>query len=146
MKRVSIALVLLFMASLCVAQQVQTPSASTAIPKGAKVFIAPMDNDFNEVLKAAIVKKGVPVTIVASKELAEFEISGHSDTQKASTAKKVIMWDWRSNEQASVQVANLQSGDVVFAYSVNKTSSAHGKKSTAEACAKHLKEKIESGK
>jgi hypothetical protein len=33
---------------------------------------------------------------------------------------------------------------VVFAYSVNKQSSAHGKRSTAEACAKHLKDQTES--
>jgi hypothetical protein len=54
------------------------------------------------------------------------------------------MWNWQSNEQASIQVENLRTSEVVFAYSVNKPSSAHGKKSTAEACAKHLKEKIES--
>jgi curli biogenesis system outer membrane secretion channel CsgG len=53
------------------------------------------------------------------------------------------MWDWRSNEQASIQIVNLKTSEVVFAYSVNKVSSAHGKKSSAEACAKHLKEKID---
>ncbi len=84
--------------------------------------------------------------IVEDKAQAEFEISGHSDTQKASTAKKVIMWDWRSNEQASIQVSSLKTSEVVFAYSVNKKSSMHGKKSSAEACAKHLGEKIQSSK
>lgn len=54
------------------------------------------------------------------------------------------MWDWRSNEQASIQITNMKTSEVVFADSVNKMSSAHGKKSSAEACAKHLKEKIES--
>lgn len=114
------------------------------IPAHAKVFIAAMPDGFDQFLKDAIEKKKVPLEIVAEKEKADFLITGHSETQKASTAKKVIMWDWRSNEQASVQVSNLQSGEVVFAYSVNKISSAHGKKSSAEACAKHLKEKIES--
>lgn len=56
------------------------------------------------------------------------------------------MLNWHSNEQASIQVADLGSGEVVFAYSVNKKSSAHGKRSTAEACAKHLKKKIDSRK
>ena len=134
--------VCLVLVAVGVAQQATTSS----IPKGAKVFIAPMDDNFHEYLKAAIEAKKVPVTIVSDKSQADFEIGGHSDTQKASTAKKVIMWDWRSNEQASIQTVNLKTGDVVFAYSVNKKSSAHGKKSTAEACAKHLKEKIESGK
>jgi hypothetical protein len=40
----------------------------------------------------------------------------------------------------------MKTSEVVFAYSVNKKNSAHGKKTTAEACAKHLKEKIESRK
>ena len=102
-----------------------------------------MPDGFDEYLKAAIEKKKVPVELVANKDQAEFQITGHSETQKASTAKKVIMWDWRSNEQASIQITNLKSSEVVFAYSVNKVSSAHGRKSSAEACAKHLKEKID---
>ena len=123
----------------------QTP-INKVIPSGAKLFIAPMPDSFDEFLKSAIVSKKVPVEIVTEKEKADFQITGQAESQKASTAKKVIMWDWRSNEQASIQVSNLSSGEVVFAYSVNKTSSAHGKKSSAEACAKHLKEKIESKK
>jgi len=114
------------------------------IPPGAKVFVAPMPDGFDEFLKAAIVAKKVPVEVVAEKDKAEFQITGQAESQKASTAKKVIMWDWRSNEQASIQVSNLSSGEVAYAYSVNKVSSAHGKKTSAEACAKHLKEKIES--
>lgn len=121
-------------------------ASSAVIPAGSKVFIAPMEDGFDQYLKTAFVAKKVPVTIVDDKSKADFEIAGHSETQKASTAKKVIMWDWHSNEQASIQVNNLKSGEVAFAYSANKQSSVHGKKSTAEACAKHLKEKIESGK
>ncbi len=51
----------------------------------------------------------MPVEIVADKDQADFQITGQAETQKASTAKKVIMWDWRSNEQASIQVTNLKS-------------------------------------
>jgi opacity protein-like surface antigen len=118
--------------------------ANKVIPAGSKVFIAPMENGFQDYLKAALQAKKVPVVVVEDKASADFEITGHSDTQKAGTAKKVIMFDWRSNEQASIQVTNLKTSQVAFAYSANKPSSAHGKKSTAEACAKHLKEKIES--
>ena len=115
--------------------------AKKVIPRGAKIFIAPMPDGFHDYLKAALEKKKVPVAVVEDKSKAEFEITGQSDTQKASTAKKVIMWNWRSNEEASIQVNNLETSATVFAYSVNKISSAHGKQSTAEACAKHLKEK-----
>jgi hypothetical protein len=116
------------------------------IPPGSKTFINPMEDGFHEYLKAALQAKKVPLVVVDDKESADFVISGHSETEKASTAKKIIMWNWHSNEQASIQVENHKTSEIVFAYSVNKQSSAHGKKSTAEACAKHLKEKIESKK
>ena len=113
------------------------------IPAHAKVFLASMGGFEND-LKTAMEAKKVPVEIVADHDKAEFEITGTSDTDKAGTAKKVIMLDWHSNEQASITVTSIKNGEVVFAYSVNKKSSAHGKRSTAEACAKHLKEQIES--
>jgi hypothetical protein len=112
------------------------------IAPNSKVFLAPMDG-FEDELKTAIEKKKVPVVLVTDKAQADYVISGTSETEKAGTAKKVIMLNWHSNEQASITVVDNKSGDVVFAYSVNKKSSAHGKRSTAEACAKHLKEEIE---
>jgi hypothetical protein len=115
----------------------------SALKPGAKVYIASMPDDFDKYLKTAIGKKKVPLTIVESKENAEFEISGTSETQKASTAKKVILLNWHSAEQASISIADLKSGEVVFAYTVNKQSSAHGKQSTAEACAKHIKDFVQ---
>lgn len=121
-------------------------SESTVIPKGAKVFVASMPDKFDEFIKAAIQKKKVPVTIVESKDQAEFEITGYSETQKAGAAKKILMGSWHSRESASIKVANLKSGLVAFAYSYNNDNSAHGKKTSSEACAKHLKEKVESGK
>jgi hypothetical protein len=152
-------LVLLFCAS-ALSQQAQPPSQpapetavtgpkvqeSLVIPKGARVYIAPMPDNFDEFLKDAIGKKQVPVTIVNTREEAEFEITGFSESQKASTAKKLIMGSWHSRESASIKVANLKSGVIAFAYSYNTDNSARGKKSSSEACAKHLKEKIESGK
>jgi hypothetical protein len=130
------------LAPMMLAQEV----ANKVIPAGSKVFIAPMEDNFQDYLKAALQAKKVPVVVVDDKASADFEIAGHSETEKASTAKKVIMWNWHSNEQASIQVTNLKTSEVAYAYSANKQSSAHGKKSTAEACAKHLKEKIESKK
>jgi len=123
-------------------QAAKTPQTNKKIPANSKVFIAPMGG-FEDDLKAAIQSKKVPVVLVADKDQADYEIAGTSDTEKAGTAKKVIMWNWHSNEQASITVTDHKSGEVVFAYSVNKKSSAHGKRSTAEACAKHLKDQIE---
>lgn len=118
-------------------------AAEPVIPAGAKVYIAPMDG-YETYLKAALEKKKVPIVVVDQREAAEYELSGDAESQKASTAKKVLLWDWRSTEQASIKLTHLQSSEVVFAYSVHKASSAHGKQSSAEACAKHLKEAVQS--
>ncbi len=109
------------------------------IPAGAKVFIAPMDG-FDSYLIAAMKKKKVPLEIVDQRDKADFEITGTSESKKASAAKKIIMGSWHSTEEASITVTDLKSGEVVYGYSVHKQESTHGKKSTAEACAKHLKD------
>ncbi len=112
------------------------------IPAGSKVFLEPMGG-FETYMKTAMEKKKVPLQIVEDKAQADFTITGHSESEKASTAKKVIMGNWHSNEDASINVSNIKTGQVVFAYEAHKDSSAHGQQSTAEACAKHLKDKIE---
>jgi len=42
---------------------------------------------------------------------------------------------------ASIQMVDQKTGAVIFAYAVNKKNTLHGDQTTAEACAKHLKEK-----
>ncbi len=122
------------------AEDAKNATASGKIPQGAKVFVAPMADGFDSNLKDAIADKKVPVEIVGNRDLAEFEITGTSESQKASTAKKVILGNWHSREEASIRVSNIKSSEVVWSYSVHKEASAHGKKSTAGACAKHLKD------
>jgi len=73
---------------------------------------------------------------------ADYQISGVSESEKASWAKILFTSSSASREQASIQVVDVKSGEVVFAYSVHKANSARGKQSTGEACAKHLREKI----
>jgi hypothetical protein len=119
---------------------------SSALRPGAKVFVAEMPDGFDTYFKAALQKKKVPVVVVPTKAEAEFEIKGSSETQKAGAAKKVFLGSWHSDEQASISVSNLASGEIVFAYSANKKNSAHGKQTTAEACAKHLKDEMEKKK
>lgn len=142
MKKIIVVLLAMALAQAAFAQDARTAETRKKIPANAKLFLAPMGGFEND-LKAAIEKKKVPVVLVADKEQADYEITGASETEKAGAAKKVIMLDWHSNEQASITLTDIKSGEVVFAYSVNKKSSAHGKRSTAEACAKHLKDQIE---
>jgi len=121
-------------------------NTAKAIPAGSKVFISPMADGFEINLADGLKAKNVPVEIVTEKDKADFEISGTSETKKAGAAKILITGSWHSGEQASITVTNLKNGEAVWAYSVNKSNSAHGKRSTAEACAKNLKDKIESKK
>src|SRR6266852_4062724 len=121
-------------------QQAQTPpQAQAKIPAGSKVFVAPMGG-FETPLRKAMAEKKVPLEIVGQREQAEYEITGTSESKKASTAKKVILGSWHSDEEASIKVASVKSGEIVYAYSAHKQDSAHGQRSTAEACAKHLKD------
>src|ERR1700747_979415 len=115
---------------------------SSAIPSGSTVFLDPMGG-FESYLKVAMSKKKVPLQIVNDKTQADFIITGHSESEKASTAKKVIEWNFHSNEDATINVSSAKTGEIVFAYEAHKNSSAHGQQSTAEACAKHLKDKID---
>ena len=121
-------------------------SDKTVLKPGAKVFINTMPDGFETFLKSALSKKKVPLTIVDSRENADLEMTGASETQKAGAAKKIFMGSWQSDEQATISIADLKSGEIVFAYSVNKRNSVHGKQSTAEACAVHIKDELEKTK
>jgi hypothetical protein len=97
---------------------------------------------FETYLKAAIEKKKVPLTVVDDKQDAAYEISGAVTSQKATATKVLLGGGWGSREEASIQVRDLKTGVVVFAHSYLNPSSWHGKRSSAESCAKHLKEAI----
>ena len=116
--------------------------ADLSIPSGSKVFIEPM-NGYEIYLSAALQKKHVPIAVITQKDKADFIITGDSDTKKAGWAKIVFMGNLHSDEEASVTMVNNKTGVVVFAYAVNKKNTLHGQQTSAEACAKHLKNRIE---
>lgn len=115
------------------------PQTQAKIPAGSKIFVAQMGG-FETPFKKALADKKVPLEIVEQREQAEYEITGASESKKAGAAKKIIMGSWHSDEDASIKVADLKTGEIVYAYAAHKKDSAHGQRSTAEACAKHLKD------
>lgn len=119
-----------------------TVMSEERIPSGAKVYVAPMMNGFDNYIVAGLQQKKVPIIVVADRGKAEFEITGVSETDKAGWAKMLFLGSQQTNESASIKMVNLANGKVVFAYSVNKTNSVRGKQSAGEACAKHIKQKI----
>jgi len=117
--------------------------SSKAIERNSKVYISPIEGGFDTFLAAAIIKKQVPVVVVTDRGKADYEISGIANTERAGWAKMLFMGVDNSNDMASIKVVYLKSDEVVYGYSVRKGSSYRGKQSAAEACAKHLKGKIE---
>ncbi len=57
--------------------------------------------------------------------------------------KIVSLGQIHSDDAASVQLIDKKSGAILFAYAVNKKNTWHGDQTTAEACAKHLKEQMD---
>ncbi len=116
------------------------------IPRGAKIYIQP-NQGFEAYLMAALLKKKTPVTIVTLPDKADFIMtSAFKQGAKPGIPEIVLLGKTKANQDAGVSVKNLKTGTVCFTYSVHKYNAAHGLESTAEAIAKHLKEKIESGK
>lgn len=114
-----------------------------SLPTGSRIYVAPMPSGFETYVVAGIEKKKVPVVVVTDRDKADYELSGVSDSDKAGWAKMLFLGSQQTNESASIKIVNLKTGNVVFAYSVNKTNSFKGKQSAGEAVAKHINEKIE---
>jgi hypothetical protein len=122
-----------------------TPPASATAPtrilRGSKLFIQPMDG-FDTYLSAAILKKKVPVVIVDDEAKADFIVVGSSHVDKAGWAKTIFVSP-NPHAEASISIKDAHTGTMVFAYNVDKSNAVRANQSTAEACAKHLKEDIE---
>ena len=110
------------------------------IPSYAKVYVAPMPGGFENYVIAGLRNKKVPLIVVVDRTKAEYEISGVSESEKAGWAKMLFVGSQNSNEQASIKIADLKTGAVIFGYSVHKTNSVRGRQSAGEACAKHIKQ------
>jgi hypothetical protein len=142
---------------------VPTVAQAPHIPPNATVYIEPMDG-YETYLAAAFAKKHVPLILVADKEKADYVIRSNV-SQKVPTAPAVVINNNVNNGQnnsashggypapgsfgrtsASISVIDARSSQIIFAYSVGKAANTNQVQSTAEACAKHLKEFIEKPK
>ena len=113
---------------------------NATIPAYAKVYVAPMLGGFENYIIAGLRNKKVSLTVVVDRSKADYEISGVSESEKAGWAKMLFMGSQNSNEQASIKIAELKTGAVIFGYSVHKGNSVRGRQSAGEACAKHIKQ------
>lgn len=111
----------------------------------AKLFIHPLDG-FESFLNAAMRVKGVPLTVVTDRAIADYEMVGNSASQKAGWAKIIFLKQTGSSEEASISVIDVRTSEVAFAYNYNTFNSYRGKQSAAESCAKHLGWHIRDGR
>lgn len=116
----------------------------TFITPGSKVYVNEIRGfeGFENYLVAAFKKKKVDLLVVTDRSLADFEITGYSESQKAGWAK-IIFSSGLPEEEASIQVINLRTSVVAFAVASYKVDAINGKKSTAEHLAKNLRQKME---
>jgi ActR/RegA family two-component response regulator len=116
--------------------------AVTPVQKGATIYVSG-DEAFANYISAAIAKKHVPVTVVADKDKAEYELQVSAETEKAGWARIIFTGQTRSNENAAVRLVNRKTSEVIFAYAYMMHNAVRGKQSAAESCAKHLKGAME---
>jgi hypothetical protein len=145
-------LVLLF----AVFASAQTPR----INSGATVYIEPM-NGYETYLAAALARKQVPLIVIADRNKADYivtsTVSQHAPSQPAVVVNNTTnvnssgypgaggfpkAGSSAGSTSASISVVDAHSSQVVFAYSVGKSANTNQLQSTAEACAKHVKEFI----
>jgi hypothetical protein len=156
------AFLLLACSAVCLAQ---TPR----IKSGSTIYIEPTGG-FETYLAAAIGKKQVPVILVADKNKADYIITSTVSQSRPAQPAVVVnntnnvsdggnygyiaqgMQNASANRaargatSASISVVDAHSSQIVFAYAVGKSANTNQIQSTAEACAKHLKEFIEKPK
>jgi hypothetical protein len=108
---------------------------------GSKIYVDAADG-FDDDVAAAVEKKKVPVAIVNSRDEADYQLGGISDYEKTAWAKMMFTPQIRSDDQAGIKLVDLDTGEVVFAYPVDKKNRLFGRQTAAEVCAKHLLEAI----
>lgn len=132
MRRIALAIALIFLATSALAQQ------------PPRLFIAPTGDNFEVYLGAAMVKKKVPVIVVTTEEGADLVLKASAvEVQQQSTGSKFarcLFAYCAGIEDRGVTSVQLLHGDVIaWSYSVNKGRGQKNRQSLAEAVAKHLK-------
>jgi hypothetical protein len=111
---------------------------------GSKVFITPHESGIHTALAGALSKKKVPVTVVTIEDKADYVITVVGEHKRAGWIRTIRAGGYaKGDARASMTVGHRESGEVAFAYNVEKEGAWNGIQSAAESCAKHLKKHIE---
>ena len=120
------------------------PSDPIYIPAGSKVYVENIAGlpGFENNLVASFQKKQVDLLIVADRSLADFEVTGFAESEKAGWAN-IIFGSGLPESEASIQMLNIRTGVIAYAVASYRVDSLNGNKSTAEHLAKNLRQKME---
>jgi hypothetical protein len=135
--------------TLALSTIISTPTASAFVnakPDAPKIYVQ-ADTNFTTSLTAALMKKGVPVTIIEDKVGADYVLeSATVNSKEESTGGKIarcLFMDcigMNGFSEVSVKLVRTSDSAVVWAYQVRKGASGPvAIQSLSEAIAKHLK-------
>jgi hypothetical protein len=109
---------------------------------------------FDLYLTAALQEKQVPLVVVTDRAKADYILGGTWEHIKSLGRKSSVVANLEAPvfghavsdyDGASIRLVDLKTSEVVFAYSVDRNNAPHGRQSTAESVAKHLKAAMTSG-
>jgi hypothetical protein len=101
---------LLASAALCIAGDIP---ASSKIPAGSKVFIAPMDGNLNGFIAPEIVKKKLPLVVVMDEKDADFILTGASI--KADDKWYNTVFGGKDKNEGNVQLVSVKERQMIWA-------------------------------
>jgi hypothetical protein len=108
------------------------------------LYIAPTGDGFEVYLAAAVVKKGVPVTVLDHESGSTYTLKAAKiETKQVGGGTKLVNCLFAScagnEDKGNTSVQLVQDGVIKWSYSVNKGRGEKNMQSMAEAIAKHLK-------
>jgi hypothetical protein len=84
-----------------------------AVPKGSKIFIAPMAGDLNPFIAAEIIKKKLPVTVVIDEKDADYILTGASI--KGDDKWYHTVFSGKDKNEGSVQLLDVKAKTLIWA-------------------------------
>jgi hypothetical protein len=122
-----------------------------AAPRGRSIYLTPTEDHFEVYLSAALVKKGVPVSVTTNVSNATYVLKASAvDIQKQSTGSKfarcLFAYCAGIEDRGSTSVQLLSGDTILWSYSVNKGRGQKNRQALAEAVAKHLKDEYFKGR
>lgn len=86
--------------------------AQVKVAPGSKIFVAPMDGDFNDLVSAEIVKRKLPVSVVTDEQSADFIVTGK--VSKASDKWYNSALGGKDQNEGSIRLISIKDKSLVW--------------------------------